>query len=745
PGNGKLPGGRVEWLRLSPEEDSESVQAEAKACALLLRRCKEEGFKVWEEKEGAVTERPFEWKDGAILFQRRLNLSVFEEALRREGIPCRIHQGKDFFLQPEVIDLVNLTAFLADPTGDLPLLAVLRSPLFALSDEVLLWIAEHPGKTLWRRLSVAALPEPERKERTETPCWISEEERERVRFARGALLRWRELSGRAPPSEILSEVLLATSFWTTAQIDKGRPQAAANVERLLALARAEEARGLLTLSELAEKWTAHIEEERPEEEASPEEEGPAADAVSLLTVHAAKGLEFPVAVLPELSASFYREGPRLRFARAEGLHLGSGVLFGGKIRRRSEPGEAAPSPLHQLLDLRERREQRAEKARLFYVACTRARDALFLVSTSGAPEEQKDKGPTWRLWLEAALGEPEDGTLPLAGGGELRITKEAPKPGEKPPAPPPPDFSKWLEEKPDAKIQAELEKRLAPLPAPAVPLFLSPSLLEHYEHCPLRYRYKNVLQIPEGDPFPAVSQGAAAGRLRGKLFHKAIEKSTEALPPRELALALAAEAGELLRDEDVLPPEGLDLAALAAEVAEEVLRFSKSALFKALSSSREVLRELPFQWRLGEGEGGAPLFLSGRIDLLFRHPETGRLTVVDFKTDRPGEKPRLEQAREKGYDGQVRRYALAVRALSGEPEVKGALYWAAEGFYQEIPTAPSDLDAERARLLEAGRVLLRGEFPPTEDEKKCRECGYYKYRVCERWEVDPVAGEGAAP
>jgi ATP-dependent exoDNAse (exonuclease V) beta subunit len=219
--------------------------------------------------------RPVRAADVAVLFRSRDSHRDYEAALDRRHIPTYVYKGLGFFEADEIQDLIALLRFLADPTSDLRASAFLRSRIVRVSDRAIV--------LLGRRLADAlANPEP--------PVeldQLDDEDRGVLDRVRRALPRWLAMVDRLPPSEVLEEVLRETAYAFEMRGSR-RPQARENVKKLRALIRKVENRGYATLVRIAD----FLDDLAVGDESNAVVD--AIDAVSLMTVHAAKGLEFPI-------------------------------------------------------------------------------------------------------------------------------------------------------------------------------------------------------------------------------------------------------------------------------------------------------------------------------------------------------------------------------------------------------------------------------------------------------------------
>jgi ATP-dependent helicase/nuclease subunit A len=286
--------------------------------------------------------RPARPGDIGILFRSRESHRDYEAALEARGIPTYVYKGLGFFDADEVKDLVALLRFLSNPVSDLRAAALLRSGIVRLSDPALRLLAPSIARALVRRDDewLAALPA---------------EDAQVLRRLRDALPRWLALVDRVPPAELLDHVLADAAYAFV--LRGGRElQARENVKKVRALLRRIQNRGYATLPRIAR----HLDRLSAGDESNAIVD--AVDAVNLMTVHAAKGLEFPIVFLVNLG-------------RGTGGH-GDPVLVVDDPRR-GEPLVSVDGGLAEAEDALRARDVEETK-RLLYVAVTRARERLYL-------------------------------------------------------------------------------------------------------------------------------------------------------------------------------------------------------------------------------------------------------------------------------------------------------------------------------------------------------------------------------
>lgn len=286
--------------------------------------------------------RPAAPADVAVLFRTRESHREFERALDARGVPTYVYKGLGFFDADEILDIVALVRFLADPASNLRAAALLRSRIARLSDPGIQRLA--PGVA--RSLTGPALPE--------AASALEAHDARVFAQVRKGLSTWVPMVDRVPPAELLDRILAETGY--AAELEGPRRlQARENLKKIRALARRLQNRGYLTMARLA----GHFERMSAGDEANAIVD--AVDAVSLMTVHAAKGLEFPIVFLVNLSRGTGAPSDPIRIAPDD-----------------PAPDAVAVGDFQAVFDDDALARDREETKRLLYVAVTRARDRVVL-------------------------------------------------------------------------------------------------------------------------------------------------------------------------------------------------------------------------------------------------------------------------------------------------------------------------------------------------------------------------------
>ena len=220
--------------------------------------------------------RKLQYKDIALLSRAATTLGPYADALRREGVPFSLEEDRDFYRRQEISDFLNFLRAADDPRNRIALAGVLRSPLGALTDEELYRLAR-AGELDWR----ADTHEP------------------KARRVFALLKNFAARAGREPLRDLLRGLLNETFLAEACTAAYDGERSMANLQKLVSLAEGYSLQTPSTLGQFLSRVQEMMEQELGRLTALPE--GEALDAVSVMTVHKSKGLEFPVVILADIS------------------------------------------------------------------------------------------------------------------------------------------------------------------------------------------------------------------------------------------------------------------------------------------------------------------------------------------------------------------------------------------------------------------------------------------------------------
>jgi ATP-dependent helicase/nuclease subunit A len=628
-----------------------------------------------------------------LLFAAGTDAETYEEELRKEGLPTYRATGRGYFGQQQVVDLLAYLRLLHNRYDDEALVAVLASPFVGVSNDALVLLRRSAG----RRPLFCGLER-------ELPEGLGERDQ---RLFHAFRQRYDRLVGLMPrlSLERLCEEIVCRHDYDLAVLARwdGRRRYA-NVRKLARLARSyEELRG-----PDVEGFVRFVREQAalsaPEHDAVAIEEG--AGAVRLLTIHAAKGLEFKVVVVADAGRD--RAVP----STDEILCLPDGRL-GFRV---ADPATGKRRPALGYDDVRraEREAKEAERRRLYYVAMTRAVDRLIV---SGAIDRSRSADATTPIgWVLRQLGtdvleQADDGPLEIESGNArilIRVDRYAAEPeGGEEAAPQDGQLALFEGSRGIAFQEAPRLGQLVPVPTPPPHRVrrLSYSALALYERCSYRFYAERLAGLAPADAGADVAgQAGLAATEIGDAVHRLLEDVDLTAPqaPEPGAVADAVR----LRYPRATEEEVERIQRLAAA-------FSESELAARLAACAGAAAERPFAF---EHDG---VLLHGRLDVL--HREDGRALVVDYKTNLlEGETP--DEIVERDYRLQRLVYALACfRAGADEVEV---VYQFLEQPDELVSTTFSRDEAPEleAELSAAIAEIQAGEFRPTPSDFACPGC-----------------------
>lgn len=555
-----------------------------------------------------------DWPDVALLFRASTAFGVYENALEQAGIPFVTVAGRGFYDRPEVRDLLNALTALADPTDDLAMAGLLRSPAIGLSDAALYrlrWGETQRRRPFWPTLQNLTAIE-----------GLSEADQQRAELARQLIADLHAQAGRITVAQLLKAFLDATHYRAALRLAPGGERLRRNIDKLLADAHRSE---LVSIAEFLEYLTALSDVGARESEAPTEAGG----AVQLMTIHKAKGLEFPVVVLADAGyTGGFRSAPFYLDARL-GLLLN---LTAGE----------AQAAAYRLAARREAEQEAAEERRLLYVAATRAMEKFII---SGDAKLSTAKATPGRLLLSGWLAQLAE----VVGLSELQLPEM--------PASPQVIALAWQEgtvactiyppvsrAAPEATLAAHRaqNKVLTQLPDLLAPVTIPPpaesdsKLQDRERHPPPR-----VWRVAPPTPYDVPAW------VVGSLTHQALRhwRFPDAAGFAGFLRPLALEAG--LTD---VATVGIALH----RVTELLARFQAHPLYAQLSTA-ERHHEVPYSVTF---EGRTR---SGLIDLMFRASPAEAWTIAEFITDRLPDNVDLHQhALETGYDHRAVTYRQVI-------------------------------------------------------------------------------------
>ncbi|GJL55659.1 MAG: hypothetical protein NPIRA02_27910 [Nitrospirales bacterium] len=545
---------------------------------------------MWLEESG--TRAPLRPGHIGLLFRKLTQAHVYLEALQRHGIPYVTDGEKHFYRRTEVIDLMNVLRVLVQPGDAVGMLGLLRSPLGGLND-----------REIYELQQLYAC---DYRQVTQLDRWTGPR-KVVVQKLYAALRELHEQAFRYPLGEMIEKIFSRLPILELAMASRHGEQAVANLKKVQSMATEMEDRPLLTVTGFVNLLVTRLHEQPSEAERSLAEES--LDAVRVLTIHKAKGLEFPIVIVPGLhhGAQTGANGPTISSDWATevvGLSMGASCTLGSVLTREKA-----------------RVKEEAEQRRLLYVAMTRAQERVVL--SCGIPKRQA-AGTFLRLLQEVTadtVGSPECEMLTLQSTSIPQTII--------PPSDP---------------FLGNAEERAHMLPCP---LFVD-SWLQRWAERDRAWKERlhtasyltPTLRKPRGSRVEALGNEGALLRGRGtfigSLIHRVLEQWDFSADRHSLERHIAAVCAHLVLHEGTEERQ-----AILRDVCNVLDAFLDSPAYAMLQGATIRGREVPFtipwdcvpngEMAITDGAG----VMEGVIDLVYERD--GRVGLVDYKTDRIAE------------------------------------------------------------------------------------------------------------
>ena len=602
-------------LRLvTPGDDDEefdvqvATRAEAEALARWLKEELLAGATITDRDR---REGPLQPGHIALIFRKLTQAQVYLDALRRYDIAYITDGEKHFYRRQEIIDAVNLLRIIDNPHDTIALVGILRSPLGGMTDRDLLDLQQREGLNYQQRDWLSA--------------W-NHSQAGMVRRLYEHLAELHQLAPSRPVPDAIDLIFERLPILELAAASLHGEQAMANLRKIRDMAEALADRPHLTLTGFVDLMMTRVSEQPDEAESALAEES--LDAIRVLTIHKAKGLEFPVVILPGLhqGSKSSRKGPSIH-------HDWSSRCYSLQMGGRSNLGAV-------LVDMKMAAREEAEQRRLLYVGMTRARDLLVL---SGGQSAKVGHDTALSLLGEAIVDGADPSMAEQICIGTSRLTRVI-----------------------TPATVAARRRRQEPLSTIAPRPALGPILIrrqarqvewEKRRSTPRRVIPSSLTGGRSDAVFSrtAVRRDSDLARLIGVCAHAVLEQWDFNRPPAEICIVI---------EQIICRYVEKDSPQLIANVTEDLTalfeRFLSSEPCKRLQRATVLGREVPFVMPEGEGQ-----MMEGVIDLIYRLD--GRIWIADYKTDDVAAEDL--QAIADRYRSQADNYSRAVASALGLPSL----------------------------------------------------------------------------
>lgn len=681
------------------EEDlQDGGEPELIAAKILQIIKKESTYKVYEhDQERAVT-----FHDIGVLLRSRTHLEKVESAFRTHNVPYVTYGGRGFYTSQEIKDIINYLAFLVNPSDDVALFGILRSPYFNISDRDLFLVSASPVKpkslSFYSRFQTFSTT-------NDAPYLLKR--------AYDQLHANLELVGKLTSTNLIEKIYTETMIFGIYELYPESEQKLANLRKFSDLSMSFHSSGFQSTFDFLERIM--LLSEREEEEALAESLTHA-DAVHIMTIHGSKGLEFPVVLLPFLHRRISSGDGRKNNVK---LERGVGISI-------NDPEAESSSPLAEYITLQSNERGLEEEKRIFYVGATRARDHLIL---SAKINKESIPNNSYLKWISDSFN--SDFTTDIAFSELLKhyesSSQQTTERFENVVVPvlnviPLVDLP-TVETLERSVVQPSLVHTVA-IPYEEGMTRYSPSQLLIYKECPTKYHLRFNLGIPE-DPRLSFNFEAAdsAEMLRGTVVGQLVHG--------------------VLQHVDVIAPSGVldetlftshlrsSIEGLGMEVESSVQRYSEkirshvttfviSEFGKRVLSASGYFTEYALRAKLSKMQ-----VLSGVIDRLYQ--DTDGWHILDYKTDRLINNP----LKDEHYRFQLKFYAYLVKKLFDiDTDIHAHLFYTNYGVTMDFVFTPLDLADIELNLTETVSHILTDKHATSLEKimknlEHCKECSYY--------------------
>ncbi|MGI5920442.1 MAG: UvrD-helicase domain-containing protein [Syntrophomonadaceae bacterium] len=667
-------------IHLIKQDNSSELGRDEAEAECLARRINElingDELMVAEMRGGQEVLRPAQYGDIALLFRTTRNMHAFANVFANYQIPSYIVGSRGFYQTEEVAAILLALQVIDNRGNELAWTGMLRSSMFGVSDETL-WLMKHNASTLEDAVA-----------RIEQIPQITPTERAKVHMAGNIIFTLRGLKNRFSLSELIDLLITQSGFEYALATRPNGQQMIANLNKLKRLV-VSYRRNYSHFSDFLEYIEQVQEDDSREPEAATENEN--GNTVKMMTIHQAKGLEFPVVIIPETHRQF-------NFRDISGISVLSDQY--GLFIKEDQKGL-----LREKAEAAEKIKLEEEYKRLLYVAMTRARDYLILsgyyrIDSKGMVMAASN---SWLNWLFDSWRVKEEDFTALEQAGfkvfnydQGDITTD----------------NRLFTSSSPIRCEREIDKDQVSTVVAAIKehpyrRLISATAVMDYSFCQRYYYLKYRMGIPEiklgeENAGETTAPKVPAAKI-GTLVHRAIEEGENLKAAQEVLRQLMQ--GVVLEEED----EGL-----LEELDHMLVGYYHNKAISDLLNHHQVEKEVEFIARFDQNT-----YIKGYLDQLIY--DQNEAVLIDLKTSLVNSTSQLEK-KTRQYSIQLSVYEEALRRILGLKKVTKKLFFLRKGQLIDGLTTRIELD-------------LSGDAP-TASPDECEKCVYNS--ICRRDEEDLV-------
>jgi len=623
--------------------------------------------------DSAENSRPANYADIALLFRAMSDVNIYEKSFRKYGIPYYIVSGSGFYGRQEIRDILNALKVLENSCDEIAMAGLLRSPMIGITDDNLYQLKQQ-GNSLFNAVKNAGT-------------------NEKLSFCWNLISKLKKIKNRISIASLIEELVRMTDYYAVLASNFIAIQQISNVRKIINTARQFEKNGMLQLGDFIK----HIDElhKTQAKEGEAVIAGEEDNAVNIMTVHKAKGLEFPIVFIPDISRIFSENRGQVLYDR---------TLPGLGIKVKDEDSQMQNTTQRKWIYYENAQKRMAEAKRLLYVASTRAKDYLVYSGRFLDRDSYSEDRYTWSGWFRNYYNPDtsKNAIVNLTDKIKIRITVDIP------------EIEKNNSVKPLIKQYRQKIKQYKKLPYTSgekdiiqvleqiKPINKFYALKEKYTatefidylRCPKRYELRHIIGIPEFHTHP--NYGRISHSLLGTITHRFLEKWN--------------------LKEDTIPLLMKDIRneAYMKQARIFIKAFRENTVYKQIENAIEFENELPITFKFGK------YIIEGKIDKLFK-TEKGWI-ILDYKTDNITKDKIYDEA--KIYELQLGVYALGISRISNITPYKLILLFLAPGKAYTIDCNKAYIKKTEERLSRLINQIESNEFHPICSRQKKQSCPY---------------------
>ncbi|MEP0860809.1 MAG: UvrD-helicase domain-containing protein [Ignavibacterium sp.] len=593
-----------------------------------------------------VSTENYNFGDITILVRKRKSFDDLETIFIKRGIPYSIIGGRGFYQKQVINDIHNYLAFLLNQENDAALVGILRSPFFTIPDTTIFEISLQPGKSFYDKLKNFS-------------------DNGRLEKVKRVLQTHIDLSASLQLTQLLNQILSDTDYLAVIHNRIDGEQEIANIKKLLSISRSFDSKGYRNLYDFVNTLSESIPgvEDEPQAAVST-----ALNAVQLMTVHQAKGLEFPVVFL--FKAEDYGQTAKIK---SKSIFVNKNLGLLAKVQNPNNPtGDYVALPITQLNDFIEKKKNLAEIKRLLYVAITRAKEKLFI--STDLKEDKEPNKESFIYLLKEALNCDFENDIVIKDELEFLFEKENKFFNEK----------KTLElkipvihnhdatvEKLEQTVDNQTQKKylIQKYPEKEKSQIISATRISVYSQCPLKYHltynlgfallnkllpqwkevsgfneefyfdeenYSDNFVENENETVTVLKSTSLRSEKIGELIHKILQLE---LDESETLSFIKSQVKQIDTDEK-------SAEETINQISDLIKTFRESEVFREISAYKNYKNE--FEIYLKQNS----YFLHGILDKIIF--EKNKILIIDYKTDDVDEKSASHKFEE--YSNQLKFY-----------------------------------------------------------------------------------------